>query len=86
MPTVRLPSLLQPFAGGHTTVEATGATLRAVIDDLEQQHPGLRERILSGGEFRPDVMIAINSDEASDLDAAVPEGAEVHILPAIAGG
>ena len=86
MPTVRLPSLLQPFAGGQTSVVAAGATLRAVIDDLERQHPGLRDRIIAGDEIRPDVMIAINSDEAAGLDAPVPDDAEVHILPAIAGG
>ena len=41
MPTVFLPALLRPLAGGASSVEADGATLRAVIDDLDRQHPGL---------------------------------------------
>lgn len=86
MPTVRLFSVLQPFAGGAASVDAAGATLREVIDDLERQHPGLRDRIIAANTIRPDVMIAIDADEVRDLDALVPAGAEVHLLPAIAGG
>jgi molybdopterin converting factor small subunit len=86
MPTVFLPSLLRPLAGGAATLPASGATLRDVIDDLEKQHAGLRERIVDEAGIRPDVMIAINGDEVSNLNARVPADGEVHILPAIAGG
>ena len=86
MATVRLFSILQPFAGGASAVEAEGDTLLAVIDDLDRQHPGLRDRLIAGDTIRPDIMIAVGSDEVRDLDAPVPPGAEVHLLPAIAGG
>jgi molybdopterin converting factor small subunit len=86
MAVVHLPALLQPLAGGAATVEADGATLRAIIDDLERQHPALRERIVNTGMLRPDIMVAIDGDEARDLDAPVAPAAEVRILPAIAGG
>jgi len=86
MPRVLIPALLRPLAGGASSVEASGATLRAVIDDLERRHPGLRDRIVDAGAFRPDVMIAIDADEVRDLDTPVAAGSEVHILPAIAGG
>ena len=86
MATVRLPALLRPLADGADVVEASGATLRAVIDDLDRRHPGLAARIIDAGAIRPDVMVAIDADEVRDLDAAVPDGGEVHILPAIAGG
>jgi molybdopterin converting factor small subunit len=86
VPVVRLPSLLQPIAGGATSVEVQGATLGAVIDDLDRQHPGLAARIIDAGEIRPEIMLAIDADETRDLTAPVPESAEVHILPAIAGG
>jgi molybdopterin synthase sulfur carrier subunit len=84
--TVYLPSTLRPLAGGASTLPASGATLRDVLDDLERQHPGMRERILDAAGIRPDVMIAVGSDEVRDLNAPVEEGSEVHILPAIAGG
>lgn len=86
MPTVRLSALLRPLAGGASSVEASGATLRGVIDDLERQFPGLQERMVDAGEIRPDVMIAIDADEVRDLDAPVQTNSEVHVLPAIAGG
>jgi molybdopterin synthase sulfur carrier subunit len=86
MPRVLLPALLRPLAGGASSVDASGATLRAVIEDLDRQFPGLRDRIVDAGTIRPDVMIAVGSDEVRDLDAPVPNGSEVHILPAIAGG
>lgn len=86
MPTVRLPALLRPLAGDASAVAVTGTTLRNVIEDLERQHPGLRDRIVEAGAIRPDVMIAIDADEVRDLDAPVPAASNVHILPAIAGG
>jgi molybdopterin converting factor small subunit len=84
--TVYLPSTLRPLAGGAARLLAAGATLREVLDDLERQHPGTRERILDEAGIRPDVMIAVGSDEVRDLNAPVGEDSEVHILPAIAGG
>jgi molybdopterin converting factor small subunit len=86
MALVHLPVLLPPLAGGAALVVAAGATLRAVIADLERRHPALRERIVDAGMLRPDVMVAIDGDEARDLDAPVGPNADVRILPAIAGG
>jgi sulfur-carrier protein len=86
MPRVHLPSLMRPLAGGATWVEADGATLRSVIDDLDRRYPGLRERIIGDGSIRQDVMVAIDADEVRDLDAPVAATSEVHVLPGIAGG
>lgn len=86
MVTVRLPASLQPLADGAARVESDGATLRAVIDDLDRRFPGIAERLLEAGAVRGDVMIAVGSDETRDLDAPLPDDSEVHILPAIAGG
>lgn len=86
MPTVRLTQLLQPLAGGANTVDAAGATLRAVLEDVARQHPDLRGRIVEDGAIRPDVMIALDGDEVRDLNAPVAAASEVQVLPAIAGG
>jgi molybdopterin converting factor small subunit len=86
MPRVLLPQSLRPLAGGASSVEVEGATLRAVIDALDARHPGMRERIVEDGAVRADVMIAVDADETRDLNAPVPAAGEVHILPAIAGG
>ena len=86
MAVVWIPSLLRPLAGGAETVRASGATLRAVIDDLDRQHPGLRDRILDGASIRDEIALAIGGDQASDPSQPVGPDDEVHILPAIAGG
>ena len=86
MAVVRLPSLLRPLAGGASELRACGRTLQEVIDDIERQHPGLRDRVIEDGAIRRSLILAVGEDEISDLHAPVPEDAEVHILPAIAGG
>jgi molybdopterin converting factor small subunit len=86
MPAVRIPSMLQAFTGGATAVDATGDTLRAVIEDVVRRHPDLAGRVLHGDAVADGIMLAVGGDEARDLDQPVPPDAEVHILPAIAGG
>ena len=86
MPRVMLPALLRTFAGGASSVDVEGATLRDVIANLDRRYPGLADRIIEAGAIRPEVLVAVDADEVRDLDAPVPLDAEVHILPAIAGG
>lgn len=86
MATVWIPSLLRPLAGGAATVRVSGSTLREVIDDLDRQYPGFRDRLIEGATLRPEVALAIASEETSNLNAAVSDDTEVHILPAISGG
>lgn len=86
MPTVRMPSLLHRYTNGAATVDASGQTLRAVLDDLVRQFPALRDHLFEGDVLRQDIMLAVGGDEARDLDIAIPDGAEVHVLPSIAGG
>jgi sulfur-carrier protein len=86
MPVVFIPATLRALAGGAATVETSGATVRDVIRDLERQHTGLKGRILDGEGLRPEVFIAVGGEEAFGLDAPVAPDAEVHILPAMAGG
>jgi molybdopterin converting factor small subunit len=83
---VFIPALLRPLAGGADRVQASGANLREVIDDLERRHPGLRDRILDAGAIRSEIALAIGGAEARDLNTPVGDHDEVHILPAIAGG
>ncbi len=86
MAVVYIPSLLRSLTGGEEKVQAAGVTLGAVLDDVIRQHPGLIGRVVEAGALRPEVMIAVGGDEASDLGTAVSADTEVRILPAIAGG
>ncbi|QBI54491.1 MoaD/ThiS family protein [Streptomonospora litoralis] len=68
----------------------TRATLRALLDELARRHPGLDRRIRDEqGRLRRYVNVFVDSDECravDGLDTPVPEGAEVRILPSVAGG
>ena len=43
---VRIPTILRTYTGGEKAVDATGASLSALIDDLEANHPGLKDRLV----------------------------------------
>ena len=87
---VRVPTTLRRFTGGKDEVPAQGATLRAVIENLEQNHPGLKERLLDDkGEIRRFVNVYVNGDDVRFLDqlnSKVKDGDDISIVPAIAGG
>ena len=88
--TVRLPGALRDATGGQTKVEASGRTLGDVITDVDRRHPGFRGRVLDDrGRLRAYVNVYIGEDDArakGGTDAPVPEGAEVMVIPAMAGG
>jgi molybdopterin converting factor small subunit len=70
-------------------VEAKGATVGEVLDNLGTQHPALRERIFEGSELRRFVNVYVNNEDIRYLDelaTAVAENDEVSIIPAVAGG
>ena len=87
MATVYVPIGMRPLTGGQRIVSASGRTMAEVIDDLEANYPGFYESLIENDALKPGLTIAVNSEEQPlGLLARVPEGAEVHILPAMAGG
>jgi len=85
--TVHLPrSLVALFPGTSRRMESSGTTVREVLDDLDTRVPGLRNRLVdSGPVLRPHINVYVGGEPAS-LDTAVPEAAEVHVIPAVSGG
>jgi molybdopterin converting factor small subunit len=84
--TVHIPALLRPLTGGTAELQAAGPTLREIIADVIRQQPALSDRIADANGILPEIMIAIGDTEALNVDTAVPEGADVWILPSLAGG
>jgi sulfur-carrier protein len=88
--TVRIPTVMRPLTGGAASVEASGATLREVVDDLVGGHPGLRDRLLGDdGNLRKFVNVFVGDEDVrylEGLDTPVPDGTEVTVIPAVAGG
>jgi sulfur-carrier protein len=87
---VRIPTPLRRFTGGGEEVGAAGATVGAVVNDLERQFSGIRERLCDEeGRVRRFVNIYLNGDDIrflSHLETAVKDGDELSLVPAIAGG
>ena len=84
---VHLPrSLAALFPGAPRRLEATGASVTDVVDDLERQIPGIRNRLLEAGpSIRTHLNIFVAGQRAT-LATAVPPGADVHVIPAVSGG
>ena len=86
MAVVYLSAVLRPLAGGAQQVNATGSTVRGVIEDLVRQFPALSDRIIDEAGTRPEILLAVGADEIFDLNSPVAPDSEVHVLPAMAGG
>jgi molybdopterin converting factor small subunit len=88
--TVRLPGVLRDAVGGKAKIEASGGTLADVFADIDRRHPGFRSRVLDDrGTIRSYVNIYVGDSDARDsggLGTAVPEGSEIMVIPAMAGG
>lgn len=86
---VRIPTILRTYTDGEKSVTAEGATLTALIDDLEANHPGIKERLIDNGDLRRFVNVYINDEDVrfmGGLDAELSDGDQVVVLPAVAGG
>ena len=90
MPLVRIPTPLRSLTKGSAEVQAKGASVAAIVDDLERQFPGLRERLVDEkGELRRFINVYVNEEDIRFLDGkktALKESDQVSIVPAIAGG
>jgi molybdopterin converting factor small subunit len=89
MSIVRVPPVLRTEAGGAREVEASGATVRELLEDLSARVPALGEKVYDGSEIRPYVNVYVDGEDvrtSGGLDAPVREDATVVLLPAMAGG
>ena len=86
---VRIPTILRTYTGGAKAVDASGTTLSELIEDLETNHSGIKERLVEDGELRRFVNVYVNDEDVrflGGLEAALGDGDQVVVLPAVAGG
>jgi molybdopterin synthase sulfur carrier subunit len=93
---VRIPTILRTYTGGEKAVPGEGTTLSEVIDDLESNHPGIKERLIEKkagedgpGDIRRFVNVYVNDEDVrftGGLETSVSDGDQVVVLPAVAGG
>jgi len=87
---VNIPTPLRGLTGNKDMVEASGATIAAIVEDLEKNYPGIRVRLMDDqGNLRRFVNFYVNGEDVrflQDKETPVQATDEVSIVPAIAGG
>lgn len=84
---VRVASPLRSYTDGRSTVQATGATVRELLGDLERRHPGMRFRMIDEQErIRPHIRLFVNTVTVEDLGHPVVDGDTLHLICALSGG
>ena len=88
--SVKVPTILRTYTGGSSDVTVTGATLAEALANLDEQFPGIGARVLDDeGRLRRFVNVYVNDDDVrflEDLQTPTPDGANISIIPAVAGG
>jgi sulfur-carrier protein len=87
---VKIPTQLRPSAGGNAETEVDGETVQEVLDGLLERYEDLRGRIYDDeGSLRRFVNVYVAGEDIrflQGLSTPVSDGAELTILPAVAGG
>ena len=86
---VRIPTPLRTLTGGKEEVPAAGKNVREIIEDLERNYPGIKERLCDDKGVRRFVNIYQNEEDIrflDGLDTAIKDGDSISVVPAIAGG
>jgi molybdopterin converting factor small subunit len=89
MSVVRVPPVLRAETGGAREVEASGDTVRALLEDLSERHPALGSRVYGEGEIQSFVNVYVDGEDVrtrDGLETPVRDGSTVILLPAMAGG
>jgi molybdopterin synthase sulfur carrier subunit len=86
---VRIPTILRAYTRGEKAVHGNGATLQEVLDDIDVNNPGLKDRIVEAEAVRRFVNVYVNDEDVrftGGLKAPTVDGDVVVVLPAVAGG
>src|SRR6476469_5198674 len=87
---VRIPAPLRKLTKEQPVVDIQGKTVEEILANLEKSYPGMKERICDeNGQIRRFINVFVNGEDIrfkEGAKTAVAEGAEISIIPAIAGG
>jgi molybdopterin converting factor small subunit len=87
VPVVWIPALLLPLSEGRQKVNVPGKTIRQVIDNLEREYPGIRQRLLDSDRLRPNISVVVDGLISQEkLRHKLEDHSEIQFIPAISGG
>lgn len=87
--TVRIPTPLRKYTDGKDLVQVQGSSVRAVLDELDKAHPGIKERLCDDKGLRRFVNIYYKDEDIrflDNIDTRLDDNTEISVVPAIAGG
>ena len=62
MATVYIPSLMQKLSDGKSKVEIPGASVRQIVNNLEDEYPGFKERLVEDGRIKGNISVAVDGE------------------------
>jgi MoaD family protein len=86
---IQIPTPMRQHTEGKPVVEASGTTVKAVLDDLSRKYPAITDRLFEKGQVRRFVNVYLNDEDIrylENMSTAVKDGDELSIIPAVAGG
>jgi len=84
---VFIPSLMQKLTNGQDILDINGATVREIIENLEQNYPGIKVRLVDKYKMKSNISVAVDGEVSPlGLLEKVSENSEVHFIPAVGGG
>lgn len=86
---VRIPTPLQKLTNGKAEVECAAKTVGELVEVLEKDFPGIKERLSEGGKIRRFINIYVNDEDIRFMnkeETSIKDGDSISIVPAIAGG
>ncbi|MBI5513996.1 MAG: MoaD/ThiS family protein [Deltaproteobacteria bacterium] len=84
---VVVPGQLRGYTRGRPEVQAEGATVDAVLWDLDRQFPGFRFRVIDEQDrVRRHILLFVGEERREDLHSPVPDGAALQLVGALSGG
>lgn len=88
--SIHIPTPLRPYTSGRSVVEVTGDTVGIALQDLTRSHPDLAKHLRDDqGRLRSFVNVYLGDEDIrfqQGEDTPVTDGAELTIVPSIAGG
>jgi molybdopterin synthase sulfur carrier subunit len=84
---VYVPAPLRRLTGGRDRLDVSGLTVGALVDAIDRDHPGFRDRVVVDGALQPSLAVSVDGDLVTrGLDEPVLATSEVHFVPALGGG
>jgi molybdopterin synthase sulfur carrier subunit len=87
--TVNIPTILRPLTEDQKRVEATGSNVLEIIENIDQQYPGIKEKVIAENQVHRFINIYVNDDDirfSEGLSTELKAGDSLTILPSVAGG